>query len=119
MEFTKEMKKECDEHVEFKLRDILSHITQSINRNETLSFHLAFSGNIQGSKKATHIKEAYEEFLQIFEKEINMPVPNYEMSDNRKRKRKYKAIDEIMKIIHPSERRLVNSFVRIIEEAME
>lgn len=84
-----EIEREIKTRVEFKLNDLLSAVENTAKANWNAAFNL-------NSQKHTHYWEALSQMKQMLVKEINMPTPYNDMTEQKKKKKRDKAIGEIM-----------------------
>ncbi len=94
--FTKQQEQEIQERVNFKLNEILTGIKNRINIHHKLSFDLTLEDKISLGQREYHFKEAYDEFLETFKKEIEMQVPCNNMSELEFKRKRNIIVDKIM-----------------------
>ena len=113
-----DINKEIETRVNFKLKDVFSNISTAINRNKVIALDQAFKEDIQTSQKHTHYAEAFEEFKNVFIKEMDMPVPYDNMYEMKQRKKKDEAVEAILSLMPYGQRRYPSNIVSIIEKCM-
>lgn len=111
-----DIEREVRARIDFKLDELKSAMKQAATRN----WHIAFNGMNQ---KASHKWEAFEEMIQMLEKERMMPPPNDEMALRNKRDARDKAVDEIKSVVikrgehRGDEQHIIRTIVRAVEKA--
>lgn len=109
--------------VDFKMNEFNTAMQNRIKTHSNAAYHLAFGGDIAMSQKHTYVKEAYEEFLQAFEKERRMAVPSNDMFVNKLRLQKDAAMQIAEKYFTQKYRgsreydSIMNNIVTIVETA--
>lgn len=116
MKITNAMELEIDRRVKDKLDAVLAHIESASRANHIGAFYVTLSGDLKRGQEFFEKHIGLEWIKKLFNKEKQMAVP-YTMIEKFKERRNI-AVDEILEIVHPLERRKVNSFVKIIEKAL-
>lgn len=106
--------KEIQARVDFKIKELLTAVENTAKAN----WNVAFQNN---SPKHSHYWEAFGQMKQMLIKEIQMATPYDDMAEQKRRKKRDKAIDKIMERFckrgerdyHHKERLLVS----IVEDA--
>ena len=112
----KEIEKEVQARVEFKMDQLLTAVENVAKTNWGIAFQ-------NGSQKHTHYWEAFKQLEHMVSKEASMPTPYDNMADIKRRSKRDKAIEKIMdrfcsrgeRDYHYKERLLVS----IIEELQD
>jgi len=91
-----EIEKEVNERLRFKLKELEDGIKNRLEHNKRSAFSLAFNKDYAGSQRVQHYVEAWQEMLEVFNKEKDMGVPQPHMYANKIAKAKNEYVEEFM-----------------------
>jgi hypothetical protein len=105
--------KEIQERVEFKINELLTNLRNRLKHKYGQAFDM--------TRESNEKLKAFQELMEVAEKEIILPCPYDSMTEERKRKAKDKAVEEITKALDMRWQRdyhiKIRRFVSIIEKA--
>ena len=113
-----EIEAEVQARVNFKLDELVIGMRNTATRNWQIAFQ-------SGNPKYSHYWEAFEQMVQMLEKERTMPPPYDEMALQKKREAKDFAVQSIMssltRYIRPGSenRHVIRNIVSAIETAQK
>ena len=91
-----EIEKEINERVKFKLQEIQDAMKNRLKYHHASAYSLAFNGDPSGSQRAMHYVDAWEELIEVFNKEKEMGVPLTHMYANKIAMAKNEYVDNLM-----------------------
>ena len=83
-----EINKEIQARIEFKMNEVLTSIKNRLGYKYQQAFDMTQNSNAEF--------RAFQELSEIFKKEMYLPTPYDNMSEEKKRKAKDKAVDKIV-----------------------
>lgn len=93
---TEEIEKEVNEQLKFKLNELRDGMKNRLAMQKTSAFSRAFDGDYAGSQRAQYYVEAWQELLEVFEKEKDMGIPKLHMFTEKITKAKNDLTDDMM-----------------------
>lgn len=91
-----EIEREINERVKFKMNELKDSIRNRLATNRASAFSLILNNQIPEGVKTQHFAEAYQDFLEAFNKEVELATPTNEMHRNKVSNAKNNLTDELM-----------------------
>lgn len=101
-----EISKEVQAQVEFKMNEFLTVVKNRLAFKHQQAFDM--------TQKSQYVWQAFEEVSEILKKEMCLPTPYDNMSQQKKWEAKEKAVKEISKTLDPHDRRYDNKIKAIV-----